>query len=267
MESNPFNEALKSSDVRNTFESYFKWIINLSFFILTISVSAVGLFNRLIYYSWLILIGWVMLGITIFLNWLSVKRLVSYPFIEKAIENKNDLKAKIMWDTMPNIQIYSAIQNHLFLWGTFIIFLGFVLSWFKMIPSSTSDQTFNQGWFTLVRIGLLYDIVGALVLVFTHLIVGSHKIRTAKKFYRDKINISSMVFTQMDTLYGLLLLCTGFIFQILGQDNQMVVQFSNSKLNLPHVVPALLIVSVIVYLIVRKPLGNRRIKRIDSKLE
>ena len=267
MESLSFNDTLKSVEVRNTLESYYKWIINLSILILTISVSAVGLLKKPIYYSWLIIIGWVMLGICIFLNWLIVKRLVSFPFIEKQLETENNIKAKIMWSTMSNIKIYASIQNHLFLVGTILILLGFVLSSFKMTPSDIVISTVNPGWFSLVRIGLLYDIFGALVLVFTHVIVGSKRIREATLFWRDQIRIRNMIFTQMDTIFGLILICIGFILQILGQDSWMIVQFTNSKLHLPYVVPILLGASVMIYLIIRKPIRNIRIRRIDEQID
>ena len=101
----------------------------------------------------------------------------------------------------------------------------------------------------------------------SHLVIGNKKIHDATLFYQQHVRIKSMVFSQMDSVFGFSLICIGFIMQILGQDANIVLMFSSSRLHLPYVVPIFLFLGIGIYAILRKPIGNRRIASIEAEIE
>lgn len=71
--------------------THYKWIINLSVFIITISISLISAIDGL-KFSNMLKWGLSLLLISIFMNWLIIKKLVIYSLVES--ENIKSKKTK-----------------------------------------------------------------------------------------------------------------------------------------------------------------------------
>lgn len=108
------------TEIRKELISYYKWIVTLAIFILTITISFIALkANDSINNKWAIIASWILLGICIFCNWLLIKRLVTISIIEVSKE-KTEIQ-KIFIESINNLKIYGLLQNICFLGG--IVFL------------------------------------------------------------------------------------------------------------------------------------------------
>jgi len=108
------------TEIRKELISYYKWIVSLAVFILTITMSFIALkANGLINNKWAIITSWILLGVCILFNWLLIKRLITIPIIELSGE-KTKIQ-KIFIESMNNLKIYGLSQNICFLGG--IVFL------------------------------------------------------------------------------------------------------------------------------------------------
>ena len=74
-------KALLRDDVRRDQIDYRKWIVSLATFVLTVSLGLVGLAGGPLANLWLLVVGWALLGVCIFLNWLLIKRLVGISLV------------------------------------------------------------------------------------------------------------------------------------------------------------------------------------------
>jgi len=104
--------------------AYYKWVINLSIFVITASVSLVSAIDSLRLSN---MLGWglFLLLISIFTNWLIVKRLVIYSLVES--ENIDSKMTRFFLNTLPNLKLYGLIQNSSFILGLALTILSFIL--------------------------------------------------------------------------------------------------------------------------------------------
>ena len=84
-----------TEEIRKELIDYYEWIVSLAVFILTISLSLVALFPEGVTHRWLLVVGWVPLGLCVFLNWMLVKRLVTIPLISKVAPESEGIRHKI----------------------------------------------------------------------------------------------------------------------------------------------------------------------------
>lgn len=104
--------------------SYYKWIVSLSIFIITITISLISASGNL-YFSKIFKCGLFLLGISIFFNWLIIKNLVIIFGIEEAPAIR-PLK-HISKFFLKKITKYGLFQNWMFLIGISLIFVSFLL--------------------------------------------------------------------------------------------------------------------------------------------
>ena len=122
------NEHGLTESVRKDLIDYYKWIVNLATFVLTISVSLVGLLAHHICYKRLLVAGWVLLGLCIFLNWVLVKRLVTMPIVSSLPFESAGLHYRIFKASYRNLKSYGLIQNWAFLVGVFLVSVALILN-------------------------------------------------------------------------------------------------------------------------------------------
>ena len=106
-------------------------------------------------------------------------------------------------------------------------------------------------WFNLNRIGLIYDIIGAFLIVYSQLRIGSRDIREADLFWSDKINERNLKLAKNDSIFGFSLILIGFLLQLLGSDQFIANQFYCLGILGPIASAALLIVVNILYSVKR----------------
>ena len=119
-----------NDDVRRELMEYYKWIVSLALFVLTVSLTLAGLFPKGLHYSSLLTLGWGLLGSCVFLNWLIIKRLIIIPIVSITQEKDRGPIHTIFIRSMQNLQLYALLQNWFFLLGTFAIGVGFILNFF-----------------------------------------------------------------------------------------------------------------------------------------
>ena len=123
------NEVGLSEEIWKQLIDYYKWIVSISVFILTISVTLVSLLStKSLNYTWLLLIGWILLGFCIFIVWLLIKRLVFLPLLFSIPHDELQPMHILSIMTIGNIQKYAFVQNLLFLLGILSISVGFILN-------------------------------------------------------------------------------------------------------------------------------------------
>lgn len=126
-----FQIAGLTDENRKELIDYYKWIVSLAIFVLTVSLTLAGLFPNALQYSWLLVVGWVLLGLCIFFNWLLIKRLVTISIVFATPEEELGAIHDVFIRSIRNLQKYALLQNWLFLLGTFTIGVGFVLNVFN----------------------------------------------------------------------------------------------------------------------------------------
>jgi hypothetical protein len=124
--SNP--EALLRDTVRKDQIEYRKWIVSLATFVLTVSLGLIGLLAKPIQYRWLLFVGWLLLGVCIFLNWLIIKRLVAISLVAAASNEEPVLGDLLLVVAKVNMQSYALVQNLAFLGGVLAVGFGFILN-------------------------------------------------------------------------------------------------------------------------------------------
>lgn len=117
-----------TDEVRKELIEYYKWVVTLATFILTVSISLVGLFSPGIAHKWLLVSGWVLLGLCVFLNWLLIKRLVTIPIVAAVPEQDEGRHHRIFKATLDNMKVYAIIQNWAFLLGVFAVGVAMALN-------------------------------------------------------------------------------------------------------------------------------------------
>ena len=115
-----------NDDVRKQLVDYYKWIVSLATFVLTVSVSLVSLLGKAtLQYRGLLIVGWVLLALCVFLNWMLVKRLVSMTVVAAVPTEAEGARHSLFKATLRNMQVYGVVQNAAFLLG--ILFVGVAL--------------------------------------------------------------------------------------------------------------------------------------------
>jgi len=114
------------NSIRKELISYYKWIVNLSIFVVTIIVSLISASDNL-YFSDMLKWGICLLGVSIFFNWLLIKRLVTLPIVKgTAIENVESIHL-IFLKSMFLAKIYGLFQNWFFILGIALVIISFIL--------------------------------------------------------------------------------------------------------------------------------------------
>lgn len=117
-----------TDEVRKELIDYYKWVVNLATFILTVSISLVGLFARGVEHKCFLVFGWALLALCVFLNWLLIKRLVTMPIVAAVPQQAEGLIHRIFKKTIGNMKVYGFIQNWAFLLGTLMVGIAMVLN-------------------------------------------------------------------------------------------------------------------------------------------
>lgn len=110
-------EILKDRSYLKDLTDYYKWVVSLATFVLTISLSVAGLLSGRMRFEWLLITGWLLLGVCILSNWLLVKRIMVLPIVLATPEAERGSLQTIFLATMANMRRYGRIQNLAFLLG------------------------------------------------------------------------------------------------------------------------------------------------------
>jgi len=114
------------NSIRKELITYYKWLVNISTFVITIMVSLVSVSDNL-YFSDMLKWGLGLLGVSIFFNWLLIKRLVTFPIVkETKTENIQSIHL-IFLKSMFLAKIYGLLQNWSFILGIVLVFTSFLL--------------------------------------------------------------------------------------------------------------------------------------------
>ena len=111
-------------ETRQTLISYYKWVVSVSLIIMGFSVSVVSAIEGL-KFSTMLNWGIVLLLISVFFNWLTIKKLVTYSVIESE-EIRTGL-SRFFLATLPNLKVYGLLQNWSFVVGLILVILSFIL--------------------------------------------------------------------------------------------------------------------------------------------
>ncbi len=112
------SKILLQPENRKELVDYYKWTVNLATFILTLSLSLTSVLTKAqdLKHKSLLITGWILLGLCIFMNWLLVKRFITMPIIEQTPEEERGFMAGIMRASfLGNIKSYGFLQN----WASF----------------------------------------------------------------------------------------------------------------------------------------------------
>lgn len=121
-------------ETKQTLISYYKWVVSLSIFIIGFSVSIVSAIDKL-RFSIMLKWGVALLLVSIFVNWLAIKKLVTYSVIET--EQVEGGLARFFVKTLSTLKVYGLLQNWLFIVGLILIILSF-MSGENRVPVSFS---------------------------------------------------------------------------------------------------------------------------------
>ena len=111
-------------ETRQTLISYYKWVVSVSLIVMGFSVSVVSAIEGL-KFSTMLNWGIVLLLISVFFNWLTIKKLVTYSVIESE-EIRTGL-SRFFLATLPNLKVYGLLQNWSFVVGLILVILSFIL--------------------------------------------------------------------------------------------------------------------------------------------
>lgn len=120
-----------SNDLRKELIDYSKWIVNLASFFLTASLGYASFFRETLSLFFLLVVGWILLGVCIVINWLIVKKLVSIGVIDDRIREEPN-RTEISSFMMSRLGTYGKVQNLCFV-------LGFLSIGISMIWSAISS--------------------------------------------------------------------------------------------------------------------------------
>jgi hypothetical protein len=106
---------------------YYKWVVNLASLVLTVTLAVAALGGNF-YLECSYRIGAILLGVSIFLNWLLVKTLVTLPIVQTEIESGRGgvLHNLFSHGTGWRMQVYGLIQNWSFLVGLALVIYSLV---------------------------------------------------------------------------------------------------------------------------------------------
>jgi len=122
-------EVLANDEVRKSLVDYYKWIVSLAVLITTVSLSLIGLIGQGFRYKVPLLVGWGLLVVCIFFDWLLIKRLVTLPIVMQTVEAERDWLHNLFVSTLRQMKIFGLIQNLAFLLGAALVACGLALNW------------------------------------------------------------------------------------------------------------------------------------------
>ena len=129
MSDNGIPNVLLDDQIRESLINYYKWMVSLAVLIVTVSVTLIGLIGQNIHYRILMLLGWGLLVVCIFFNWILIKCLVTLPIVMGTESSDRNLPQKNFIATFAQSKIYGIIQSLSFLLGSGLVFLGLALNW------------------------------------------------------------------------------------------------------------------------------------------
>ena len=118
-----------TDELRRELIGYYKWVVSLAVFVLTVSLAAVGVFPSALGRSNLLTVGWVLLAICIAFDWMLIKRLISFGIVSAKPPDALSAADRLMLSSMSNVKIYANIQNAAFLVGIALVAMAFLLNW------------------------------------------------------------------------------------------------------------------------------------------
>ncbi len=115
-------------ELRRELVDYYKWVVNLSTFVLTVSLTLSTVLGPP-RFRWLLLAGWILLAVCIFFDWMLIKSLLS---VAAAAASPQDTWTALHYTMLrgvgPRQKAYGLIQNAAFLLGVLCVVLGYALS-------------------------------------------------------------------------------------------------------------------------------------------
>ncbi len=110
-----------NDDVRKELISYYKWVVSLAIFVTTVVISLVSAIKN-IHITEVGKAGLLLLLLSIFLNWVLIKRLVTMLIVAGTPAENKGLIHKIFEDGGGNIKWYALAQNLSFVGGILLVF-------------------------------------------------------------------------------------------------------------------------------------------------
>ena len=118
-------------------------------------------------------------------------------------------------------------------------------------------------WFTIGRVALLYDLVGALILGWGYVLQGKKEFKAAVSFYGPSTPLVPVAI-KFDSIVGLSFIAIGFIGQLAATDNDAAAEFSSCS-GYPVSALIVLVVGGGTYLLFRKVLFAFYILHLDKE--
>jgi len=87
---------------------------------------------------------------------------------------------------------------------------------------------FSLDWYTIGRVGLLYDLFGALILGWGYVLQGKKEFKEAVSFYGPDVPLAPVA-SKFDAIVGLSFIGLGFLGQLAGTDNCVTAIFSSCR--------------------------------------
>lgn len=118
-------------------------------------------------------------------------------------------------------------------------------------------------WFTIGRVALLYDLVGAFILAWGYVLQGKKDFKAAVSFYGPSTPLVPVA-TKFDSIVGLSFIALGFLGQPAGTDSDTVAEFSSCRVY-PISTLIVLVVGGGGYLLFRKVLFSLYIVHLNKE--
>lgn len=83
-------------------------------------------------------------------------------------------------------------------------------------------------WYTISRVGLLYDLVGAFILGWGYVLQGKKEFKEAISFYGPDVPFAPVA-SKIDAIVGLSFIVLGFFGQLAGTDSYAEAAFSSCR--------------------------------------
>ena|ERR1700679_787866 len=103
---------------------YYKWVVSVIGLILAFSVSVVKIGTKPP--NFLMIAGWVLYFVSVFFNWLLIKRLITLPIVENLSPERREWKHRLFELTVGNMSVYATVQNTAILFGSVLLLIGFL---------------------------------------------------------------------------------------------------------------------------------------------
>jgi len=120
-------------------------------------------------------------------------------------------------------------------------------------------------WFNLARIGLIYDIAGAIALAWGFLVIGPREFQQAKLFWQEDPGTEKLAYAKVDSIFGVVLIVLGFIGQLLGSDNGINDYFMYAGKIFPIAALLVLALAMIVFAFCRGSFAQGVVRCATSK--